>query len=271
MNTKAPQGILDRISIWIAKRLNRESSGYQPYTPSDYATLCRTLQPGDILLIEGNQKISAAIKYLTQSTWSHAAVYVGMIDGSIDDVEECGEPEAKLIEVNLGEGCVAVPLSKYETYNTRICRAIGLSPGDRQSIVDFMVDNLGVQYDLRNILDLVRYLLPAPPVPIRWRRRMLSLGSGEPTRAICSTLIAQAFQSIQYPILPEVTLAPGRTAAKSGYSRREILHIRHHSLFTPRDFDLSPYFAIVKPTVEGGFDHTKLNWEENPSSEVEND
>jgi hypothetical protein len=46
----------------------------------------------------------------------------------------------------------------------------------------------------------------------------------------------------------------------SGYSRQEILHIRHHSLYTPRDFDLSPYFRIVKPTIETGFDYTRLVW-----------
>jgi hypothetical protein len=39
---------------------------------------------------------------------------------------------------------------------------------------------------------------------------------------------------------------------------REVLHIRHHSLFTPRDFDVSPYFAIIKPTLELGFDPHKM-------------
>ena len=43
---------------------------------------------------------------------------------------------------------------------------------------------------------------------------------------------------------------------------REFLEIRHHSLFAPRDFDLSPYFMIVKPTLEAGFDYTRLNWYE---------
>ena len=32
----------------------------------------------------------------------------------------------------------------------------------------------------------------------------ITLGSGDPTRAICSTLIAEAFQSEAYPILPEL-------------------------------------------------------------------
>jgi hypothetical protein len=28
----------------------------------------------------------------------------------------------------------------------------------------------------------------------------------------------------------------------------------------PRDFDISPYFAVVKPTLEAGFDYRALTW-----------
>jgi hypothetical protein len=248
--------LLDRIGRWLAGRLQEESSGYEPYTPSDPETLRRVLEPGDVLLVEGNQKISAAIKYLTQSTWSHAALYVGDAMPEPDD----GSERQRLIEVTLGEGCVAVPLSRYQTYNTRICRASGLAPEDRDAVVSFMVGKIGLKYDLKNIFDMLRYFMPTPPVPVRWRRRLLAFGSGDPTRAICSTLIAEAYEKIRYPILPEITRKAGRASAQSHYSRREILHIRHHSLFTPRDFDLSPYFRIVKPTLEYGFDYRKLHW-----------
>ena len=251
-----PETLLDRIGRGLAGWLQTESSGYQPYTPSDPETLHRTLQPGDVLLIEGNQKISAAIKYLTQSTWSHSALYVG---DALPEPAGGGE-RPRLVEVNLGEGCVAVPLSKYRTYNTRICRPSGLTPEDRQAVVDFMLARLGTRYDMKNIFDMLRYFMPAPPVPVRWRRRMIAFGSGDPTRAICSTMIAQAFEQIRYPILPEITLAPGRASAQSHYSRREILRIRHFSLYTPRDFDLSPYFQVVKPTLAFGFDYKTLVW-----------
>lgn len=254
--TEQTDTLLDRIGRFLAGRLESESSGYQPYTPSDPETLHRSLVPGDVLLVEGNQKVSAAIKYLTQSTWSHAALYVGNALPKPKD----GTKRPRLIEVNLGEGCIAVPLSKYKTYNTRICRAHGLTPDDREKVVQFMIAQIGLKYDLKNIIDMLRYFFPTPPVPVRWRRRMIAFGSGDPTRAICSSLIAQAFQTVRYPILPEITLAPGRTSATSRYSRRDILHIRHHSLFTPRDFDLSPYFQIVKPTLEFGFDYKGLLW-----------
>jgi hypothetical protein len=247
--------LLDRLGRWMAGRLQAESSGYEPYTPSDPETLRRTLEPGDILLVEGNQKISAAIKYLTQSTWSHAAFYVGE---ALDEPAD-GSERPRLIEVNIGDGCVAYTLSAYKSYNTRICRASGLSPEDRQYVVDFMLKRLGLKYDMKNIFDMLRYFFPVP-MPVRWRRRMIAFGSGDPTRAICSTLIAQAYGQIGYPILPEITRAPGRASAQSHYSRQEIMHIRHYSLFTPRDFDLSPYFRIVKPTLEYGFDYRKLHW-----------
>ena len=250
--------ILDRIGRLIVKRLEKPARGCEPFTPSDPETLLRVLIPADVLLIDSNQKVATAIKYLTQSTWSHAALYIGDI---LQTNPDGGEP-LTLIEANPSQGVVAVPVSKYACFNTRICRPVGLSPEERRQVVCFAVDRLGSQYDTRNIVDLARYLFPTPPVPVRWRRRMIALGSGEPTRAICSTLIAQAFQSVHYPILPRLERLPDDQPVGSSYSRGEILHIRHHSLFAPRDFDLSPYFQILKPTIEGDFDHHKLHWAE---------
>ena len=250
--------LLDRAGRAMARRLERPSSGYTPFTPSDFETLCETLCPGDVLLIEGRQRVSSAIKYLTQSTWSHAAMFVG---ARLDTRTDTGEPH-RLVEVNVGDGCVASPLSKYATYNTRICRPVGLSGAEARAVTDFMIGRIGLRYDMRNVIDLARYFLPTPPVPVRWRRRMLALGSGDPTRAICSSLIAQAFQSVRYPILPDIRTV--RARAGSRYARREILHVRHHSLFAPRDFDLSPYFEIVKPHLVAGFDHRHLAWGDAP-------
>lgn len=38
------------------------------------------------------------------------------------------------------------------------------------------------------------------------------------------------------------------------------MHIRHHSLFTPRDFDVSPYFEIIKPELVNDFNYKNINW-----------
>jgi hypothetical protein len=96
-------------------------------------------------------------------------------------------------------------------------------------------------------------------VPRRWRRKLLALGSGDPTRAICSTLIAQAFESIRYPVLPDLYLT-GSCEAGTRHAVREWLHIRHHSLYAPRDFDVSPYFEVVKPNLTPDFDFRALEW-----------
>jgi len=152
-----------------------------------------------------------------------------------------------------------VPLSTYKGFHTRICRPVGLSPEDQKKVIAHAVAAIGHRYDMKNVFDLARYLVPTPPVPVRWRRRMLAFGSGDPSRAICSTLIAQAFQSVRYPILPEVTLEKTDDPACND-CYREILHIRHYSLYTPRDFDISPYFEVVKPTIAHGFDYRKMQW-----------
>lgn len=217
--------------------------------------LAAALRPGDVLLVEGNTRISVAIKYLTQSTWSHAALFVG---NALPPQTNDEEPRT-LIEADLQDGVRAVGLSSYARMHTRICRPVGLSQQDVQKLVDYAVRRVGQRYDLKNMFDLARYLIPTPPVPARWRRRLLALGSGDPSRAICSTLIAQAFQSLRYPILPDVTRSGSTDPARQD-CHREILHIRHHSLYTPRDFDISPYFNVVKPGLLDGFDYRALAW-----------
>lgn len=245
--------VLDTVGKLIARFLQKELPGYEPFTPSDPERLRSLILPGDVLLVEGNSRISGIIKYLTQSTWSHAALYVGPIDGAR---EPNGEPHV-LIEALVGEGVISAPLSKYFPYHTRLCRPIGLSFEDRTTVCRYAINRIGFGYDTKNILDLMRYLVPLP-VPQRFRRRMIALGSGDPTRLICSGLIAQAFGAVRYPILPRITEAGSRQA------RREILHIRDSSLYMPRDFDISPYFAIIKPTIERGFDYTELHWADKP-------
>ncbi len=245
---------MDNLRTSIGKRiagyLEAPNPNYVPFAVTSKDLLCRTLKRGDILLVEGNTRVSTAIKYLTHSTWSHSAFFVGD-----------HHPDGELIEAHLQHGVIRVPLAKYDDFNTRICRPVSLSDDEIGEVVDYVKDSLGRIYDLKNVWDLMRYLLPEPPVPQRFRRRMLSLGSGDPTRAICSTLIAEAFQKVGYPILPSIDKGP---------QAEEIWHIRHHSLFTPRDFDLSPYFAVVKPTIANGFDHKALNWHR-PEDAIEAD
>lgn len=241
------------LSAYLTKTLPTHTTS----APTDPLKLMACLRPGDVVLVEGQSRISVAVKYLTQSSWSHAALYVGPCAGRTDAL---GLPLC-FIEADLREGVRAVSISVFDGLHCRICRPVGLSTDEIDALIQFAEDRLGHQYDLKNVVDLARYLIPVPPVPVRWRRRMLALGSGDPTRAICSTLIALAFQSVRYPILPEIESVPSLDPLCPG-CMDEILHVRHHSLFVPRDFDVSPYFEVVKPALACGFDYRSLRWKE---------
>lgn len=240
---------------WLAGYLSRPNPAYAPLATSPIEQVAAALRPCDVLLVEGNTRISTAIKYLTQSTWSHAALYLGVgpFAGRLSG-------EHVLIEADLVEGLRIVPLATYAGMHSRLCRPVDLAPGHVRRIIDAALARLGEQYDLGNLIDLARYLLPTPPVPTKWRRRMLAVGSGEPTRAICSTFIAELFQAVRYPILPLIERRP-QGVPDCNVCFDEILHIRHHRLFAPRDFDISPYFRIVKPALEQGFDYRTLRWD----------
>ena len=234
----------------LARHLAAPRDGYGHGPSSRPELLAATLRRGDVLLVEGTSRFASAIKYLSQSTWSHAALCLGA-------EQDGGEP--MLVDADINEGVRTVPLSGFDGLHARICRPVGLSPAEIERVAGFMLARLGDSYDLENVFDLARYLLRQPPIPDPMKRRMLALGSGEPTRAIFSTLLAQAFDSVRYPILPEIELLDTATPA-GRRSYEEILHIRHYSLYVPRDFDVSPFFQVVKPRIEAGFDFHSLHW-----------
>jgi hypothetical protein len=66
---------------WLGRKLGawlrQQIPGHEPFVSSDPAAFGRSLRPADVLLVAGGNRLSTAIKYLTQSTWSHAALYVG--------------------------------------------------------------------------------------------------------------------------------------------------------------------------------------------------
>jgi hypothetical protein len=120
--------LLEYLSAKILRYLAKPSKRYSPFFAPPPDVLHAALQPGDILLIEGNTRLSAIIKFLTQSTWSHAALCVGERPG---DGPPGGEPNV-LLEAEADTGVVTVPLSKYAHFNTRIRRAVGLNAHGRQ-------------------------------------------------------------------------------------------------------------------------------------------
>ena len=203
----------------LVSYLSKETNDYVTPQKSDFDKIIKIIQPGDVLLVEGKQRFSKAIKYLTQSNWSHSAIYIG---------------DEKLIEADLKEGVRIIPLQKYMEYHTRICRPKNLSKSDENAILNFVNSKIGGQYDIKHASNLLKIALNPR---LNLRKVLKNLGSSDPTEVICSSLIADAFQSIHYPILPI-------KKELGGYN------MINPTLITPSDFDLSPYFYIIKPTLE---------------------
>jgi hypothetical protein len=237
----------DVLSRAMVNYLTGTVSNYQRRIPNDLARLAGVLRPGDVVLVEGNARISQIIMYMTQSSWSHAAMYLGDAllrwgGADADRAVAAYGPEAcqLLIESDLKEGVSVIPLSRYLDQNLRICRPLGLRPGSLERVLQEMFLHLGVRYDHRNTLDLARYLIPFHLVPRRFRRRSLYLGSSSSREIICSALIAKAFYRVGLTIQP-----PLRPTGQD--SRGGPLPVRHPSYIMPRDFDLSVNFQIIKP------------------------
>lgn len=235
--------LLDRFVEW----LNRERP-LDDVPPSDFERLCYEIRPCDVLLVEGRSRVSEVIKSITLSNWTHAALYVGRLH-DIDSPEirarlrshyAAQADEQLIIEAVLGEGTVVSPLSRYRHDHIRICRPREIRRRDAQSVISHCVQRLGREYDVRQLFDLARYLLPYKILPRRWRSSLFRGRSNAPARTICSTLLAQAFASVRYPVLPVL---------RQDSDHQVHLQKRNFRLLTPRDFDYSPYFDVIKYPV----------------------
>lgn len=234
---------------WMTQRLtswlNKEPA-VDPSVPSltNYERLCDEIRPGDVLLIEGRSRASNIIKKLTQSTWTHSALYIGnyyqLNNAGIAPhslVSFARTPHTNLIiEAVLGQGTVVTPLSKYRQAHIRLCRPRSLTLSDRNAVIKHALGKLGYRYDIRHLFDLARFLLPYSLIPRRWLSSLFEFKPGKPTQTICSSMLAEAFMSVHYPVLPIIS----HTDDGIRFYKRNI------KLFTPKDFDYSPYFDIIK-------------------------
>ena len=273
--------LLDRLSDWAVGVLTKPVKGYTLHVPNDIAALKRHIRKGDVILVEGNERISECIKYLTQSSWSHSALYVG--DEPIRRNPEMKAPLVALfgedanflvVEAIVEAGVVLSPLAKYRDFNLRVCRPFNLSAADLADVMDEAIRSVGDTYDLRNVIDLARYFLPVTLVPPRFRRQALQFGSGVPTRVICSSVIASSFNRVKFPIVPNYQQLPPPAAPSprrklwpigsktTGELQYGTLRMVSPTLITPRDFDLSPYFEIIKFNIIENmrFDYHKILW-----------
>ena len=248
----------DKIIHWLT--VEEDITGI---APCDFERLSFEIRPCDVILVEGRSRVSEVIKTITHSPWTHSALFIGrLVDIEDRSVREHinwlydGDPRDQLIiEPLLGEGTIVSPLKKYAKDHLRICRPSGLSPQDVQRVIKYSTRHLGHDYNVRQLIDLARFLLPYGILPRRWRSSLFEHNAGESTRTVCSSLIAAAFSSVQFPVLPVIH--------KEEDGLR--LYKRNTRLYTPRDFDYSPYFEIIKYPLLGFNDlavYRNLPWDQ---------
>ncbi len=233
-------GMITRFIQW----LNREKPPRR-FPLSDFDKISHELRPCDVLLVEGRSRVSEIIRWLTNSPWTHAALYVGRIY-DIDDEDlravirrhhDGDDNDRLVIESLLGFGTVVRKLNVYEVDHLRICRPVRLSHADGQQVVRYAVSRIGVDYDVRQIFDLARFLFPWYVMPKKMASTLFAPEGSRRMKTVCSTMIAEAFGYVQFPILPLVKQTEGDEVQ---------LFRRNPRLCTPSDFDYSPYFDIIK-------------------------
>ena len=215
-------------------------------SPNDLDCLRSSIKPGDVLLVEGRSRVGYIIKVISRSSWSHAAFCIGSLNSIKDQglhslVAEYWDGDADeplLVESEIDRGTVVTPLSHYSSYHMRICRPIGLTKEDRDQVIRFMVDKIGTAYSVHQLLDLARFLIPWwTIIPRSWHSSLFEHNAGESTKAVCSSMVAEAFAEVDFPILPLI---------QENETGQYQLFRRNPRLYTPRDFDYSPFFDVIK-------------------------
>ena len=253
----------------ITARLNKKSTDYFYRIPNNMKKLKKHIQKGDVVLVEGNQRLSELIKLFTQSHWSHNTFYVGdelIKEGSIQRekiLSEFGErAEHMVVEAITGKGVIASPLDKYEYHNIRICRPYSITKSDVKVVIKYVISNIGREYDNRNIFDLAFTLLPLGLNPWKKKSMEICIGACDEFAVTCSGLTAKSFQLVGYPISPAINIAEDeKISIEDDNPYGHNFTKRHFSHITPADFDLSPNFSIIKFNIieDGDFDYKSLN------------
>ena len=246
---------------WLVKEHQSPNSLF-----CDFSRLSKEAGICDVLLIEGRSRVCAIIKALSQSAWSHSVLYIGKLDNIQNPlihnlaskfVTAETKEQPLILEALFDKGVILSPLEKYKDEHIRICRPVNLCPDDAQKIMNNALKHLGKQYNARQIFDLLRFLLPIRLLPRRWLSTLFRYKKGSHTEEICSSIIAQAFGSVNFPIRPAFKI---KNKTHLELTRRNPL------LVTPSDFDYSPYFQIMKYPIYGcnEEDHYRdANWNTN--------
>ena len=282
---RAPYRVLKRIVDYFTHLLTTPRGFAEPVEASNLAALKSRLRVGDVVLASGTARISAVVKILTLSPWSHVVMYVGdcrhlLSEAEIDEWKSrFGEESLRhlVIDADPVRRVHLKPLDDFAGTMVRQCRAAALSPEDLNTVVDTALSQLGRQYDIKHIIRLLFFFaFPWEILPEAFRLFITDFALSENDR-ICSRVLSEAFHSVGYPIRPvgvsnhrgpirdrAIVVAAGlrsrrRTAVKlllGGRLKKAVnrltdtryteIHLRGARHITPADYDLSRFFSIIK-------------------------
>ena len=120
--------MLQFIGTQLAKFITKEHIYVDAYYRISIQDIKLTVKPGDVILVDGQSRASSAIKFITGSNWSHAAIFIGKTKAF----------DHSLIEVKAVEGCKYTDLNVYKQNNLRICRPILLDKKKRITLISFL-------------------------------------------------------------------------------------------------------------------------------------
>jgi hypothetical protein len=200
---RATSLFIDALAHYLAQPVRHHSPA-----SADPLSLAAVLLRGDVLLTEGNTRAAALVRRITRSTWSHVSMYVGPLEDGPDP--RC------VVEADVAAGVRAVRLSEFKGQRIRVLRPTGLGETERRRLADWVVSRIGNPYDLAHAWMLARRFLRLPQPSLSPSAPSAMAQSA--TRFICSSLLAQAFLLVGYPIAPD------------------------HSYVIPRDFESASAF-----------------------------
>lgn len=214
--------LLAAATLYLAQPIKHSTANRDSFAQS----LAAVLHRGDVLLTQGNSRFAAVIKCLTRSPWSHVSMYVGPLDDGPDPL--C------IVEADIAAGVRSIRLSEINALQVRVLRPVGLTDTDRAHLTDWVVGQIGGEYDFahawrlgRNVL---RFLLP-----IRLRSAPVTIARSA-KRFICCSLLTHAFACVGHPVVPD----------KAGLSVTVATDATH---LIPSDFEHASIFEIVGPTT----------------------
>lgn len=193
-----------------------------PVAAERIESLAGVLRRGDVLLSEGNTRVSSLIKRLTGSPWSHVSMYVGPLDDGHDP--RC------IVEADIAAGVRSIRLSELEALNVRVLRPASLDSTKRSRLAEWVTNRIGSEYDHAHALLLGRRLLR---LPLRTSAGAEStMATSTATRFICCSLLVHAFASVGLAIAP-IRACPDARACADPAS------------ITPADFEQAPVFEVI--------------------------